>query len=168
MGWHNTRWLGVLAAIILGVPGSLWAQQEPKVLLKPVDMAVTELNPKQASILDRIKKSPATIDVKVVRVEKDALDEPRTPLVVHLPGGKKLEMKDANVTKGDEHVKLDWKKGDEVAHLTVAGKSVVGMIYGHGKVYAVEPIGNGLQAVIQVDQSKYKDHPGDKGGKAGE
>lgn len=135
------------------------AAQEPEVLLQPVDMAVTELNEKQARILDRIKKEPASLDVKVVRLREKAMEDNDRPLLVHLPGDEKLEMKEYKMTKDKGTVKLEWKHGKDSAVLRLSSRSATGLIYKGDNVYSVEPIGNGLQAVVRVDQTKYRDHP---------
>jgi len=139
--------------------------EDSNMLLKPVDMTVTDLKEKQSLLLDRIKKDPATIKVEVVLLQEGLLSKLGSgPVVIHLPGAKNLEMKDYSITKNGSETKIHWKKGDNASFISLTGKSVHGLIYDDKQVYSVSPLGSGLQAVSQIDQSKYKDHPagGDK------
>jgi len=56
---------------------------------------------------------------------------------------------------------LEWKgkEDDESVILSASGKSVTGLIYSANKVYSVEPLGKGLHAIVQIDQTKFlNDH----------
>src|SRR5262249_31645664 len=111
----------------------------------------------------RIKRTPTTADVKVVRLEEGMPDDSDLPIVVQLTD-QDLELKRYKVTKDKDTRYFDWtgSKPTESASLSVTGKSVTGMIYYGKNVYAVEPIGKGLQAMVRLDQSKFpQDHPPD-------
>jgi hypothetical protein len=102
-----------------------------------------------------------------VRYQEGMLEDENAPVKLQLNKDHYLELKDYKISKEKGAVKLEWK-GEEPNHsvtLSLRGKSVTGIIYTGEKVYSVEPLGNGLQAMVLLDQTKFPDEhpPTDKG-----
>lgn len=168
---------GLLAGLLVLTPIEAGgAAQEAKLLFSPVP-ATADLNEDQARVLARIKDSPATVPgtVQVVRVETEALAAAKSSLALALsadtkfdipPGARKQKLPSKGV-KGDAGMRLAWtdKGGNQSVSLSLTDKTETqpvtanGLIYADKKMFAVEPLGDGLQAIIQLDQTKYEDHP---------
>jgi hypothetical protein len=160
--------VGQVSALVGAAALSAWlaltaqAAQGPKVLLQAIDINMTDLNEKQTKILERIKKSDATVNWQLTRLNPGALEAADTPIALSLPERATMEIRQAKVAKTDERTHVTWKgeKITESLQLSVVGRSTTGLVYTNDKVYSVEPIGNGLQCVAQLDQRKFKeDHP---------
>ena len=127
------------------------------------------LNAKQKKHFERIKKSVAAVDVKIVRLNAELLSTKPGKLVLPLTDDKSLHMPDTKViaVKGTEmeakgRLDLIWKGSSvtQFASFSVRGKTLTGLIYDENKLYSVESIGDGLQALILLDPTKFKpDHP---------
>ena len=150
----------VVAITVIAMSPPLTAQNPmPKLLLAPVDMGETKLDAKQLRIRGRIQDAASTVgEVKIVKWQDEAPRD-KASVILILPDGGKLEMADYTFTKRDKSSVFAWKCEGQMVNLTVSGSNVTGMIYADKKVFSVEPLGKGLLAVSQVDQSKMKDHP---------
>ena len=155
---------GLLALAPAGHHVTASAQTELKVVLEKVDLSTADPTEKQKKVLDRIKKSPGTVDLQVVRLKATAgaMADAPVELDLALPGNGKFTATARTASTyapSDGGNRLVWKgdKASEAIQLRVAPKTVTGLIYTADKVYAVEPLGGGLQAVVQLDQSKYDD-----------
>jgi peptidyl-Asp metalloendopeptidase len=148
---------------VLALSGSRGADDpEPRVLLRLTDVANTDLSEKQARVLDRIRHAPNTVSVSVTKLEAGLPDSADVPLELQLNPNVTVRMKGYRVTKDKDATHLSWKKKDkpeEQCILSIRGNSATGLFYSGGKVYSVEPLGNGLQAVTEVDQRKPKEDP---------
>jgi hypothetical protein len=156
--------LGLLGAAMVSVAfasESASCGEPPKPLFDSVDMARTELNPKQSRVLDRLSKSPTTMGVHVVKLHEGSLNDNSTPLSVSLQPGVKAQWHGYTLNRTDAGQVLQWKKPDgaDSASLSAVDDSLTGMIYQGGKVYSIEPLGKGLHAVVLLNQSQF---PGDE------
>jgi Metallo-peptidase family M12B Reprolysin-like len=170
-GWIGLGILGALLLVaLLSLKGAdVYAGPEGRPFLLAVDGDKIDLNDKQAKILARIKKSPGTIadSAQLSRIDEDAMPTADTPALIQLPNGGSLKLRAQAVKKGKDPadgIRVDWMgdRGTENCMLRISRKSATGLIYTKDKVYAVEPLGNGLQVVVQLDQSKF-DHEHPKG-----
>src|SRR4051812_43993166 len=87
------------ATLVLAVTPTGHAQ-EAKMLFKMMD-AKTPLTEKQARVLERIKKSPATVEVKLFQLQEGMLADAAAPLLFTLGSELKLEIKGYTLTKDD-------------------------------------------------------------------
>lgn len=71
-----------------------------KVFIQVIDLATAGLDEKQTKVLDRIKKSPSTTAVCVVKLYADAIGNTDFPVELQLSTGCKLEIKGYKVVKG--------------------------------------------------------------------
>jgi hypothetical protein len=135
----------------------------PTLLLERVDPGKYALNTRQARVLARIKKSPVAVNWKLSRLNRDGLKSLGGAVVMHLAREESLEMVDPKLRKGERVTHLNWKGGraTEACHLTISEEGTTsGLIYTRGKVFAVEPLGDDLIAVVELDQRKFAgDHP---------
>lgn len=129
----------------------------------------TQLNPRQKKYLERIQKSVAVVDVKVVRADAELVLTKPGNLSLLLAGDKSLHiqgMKYVAVKGTDTETKgrldLNWNGSavTQFASFSVRGNSLTGLIYDDNKVYSVASIGDGLQALILLNPAKFiPDHP---------
>jgi hypothetical protein len=133
-----------------------------------VPVAADVLTPAQKKILDRIKKSRGYVkDQKpqIVKLNKTAVADldPSQPVAIPLHAGKTLTMEYHHFTAGLGTVRVNWGKpyvegqSLDFASLSVGDKNCTGLIYNADKVFSVENLGGGMQAIVEIDQSKYDD-----------
>ncbi len=160
---HNRIATMAVLCVVGLVMASVAACDEPapKPLFEEVDMNSAKLSPKQDAVLERIRNARATVDVKLIKFQPVSLDGAPAPLSLPLQPGKKFELSDYRLTKGKFSQELTWdsKKTAQSATLTVVGDAVSGLIHANKCVYAIEPLGNSLHALVQVDQSTFVDEP---------
>ena len=111
---HHLKTLVLLAVVgllggFLGIVGSLDAQ-EPKMLFTLVDMSNMELSEKEAKILDRVRKAPTTIDVKVLNLQDEALKEGGNKLSIPLSKSESMHITNYKFTKDDGVAHLNWEE----------------------------------------------------------
>jgi hypothetical protein len=153
--------LSVVASLLLSVSVAMpqcdpAGGKEPKMLFNLVDQTDLKMTEKQQRILERIKKSPATMSVAVLSLQPKTLDVLGDPLRLPLGAGKNLDLVKYSVTKADRSTVLAW--GDK-STLSISGEFVSGLIYTDEAVYELRPLGEGLHALAKLDQSKFKDEP---------
>jgi hypothetical protein len=113
-----------------------------------------ELNEKQKEQLASIKGLETTVSSIVVRFNPDCVG--KMPLKIWLNENTKLVI-DKYEQKNHENgcKSITWKEGKEIAVLSFSGQYVVGLVYTDNKVFAIEPLGDGLAAISQIDQTKF-------------
>lgn len=129
-----------------------------KVLFDKVDVKSAKLTAQQTEMLDRITKHPSTVSVVVGRLREHALDEADAPLTVILNHQHAVQWKKYEIKAEDGKKVLEWQDAEnprESALVSFRGKSGTGLIYTGGKVYSVEPLGQGLHAIAQIKQSRF-------------
>jgi hypothetical protein len=127
-----------------------------RLLFEPMDPAAVQLTAKQSRVLERIKNSPATLTTQLVRFNKHNLDDPNLPLVVPLEKNKEVELKFYRLTGSDKNGKrLEWKGPSQSVSLSILDDSLNGLIYVGDSTYSLQPLGDGLQVLARLDQSKF-------------
>lgn len=127
-----------------------------------VGIGEQKLDEKQAKLLERIVNHPTSVNHAVVRLLVKNLDnKPNIPLRISLGHNKYLEMgRGWKVDKRDDSSLLSWRgKPDtlDMVSITFRGHTAIGLIYFDKKVYSVEPLGQGIHAIVELDQSKFKE-----------
>ena len=163
--------LVVMAGGLVGVVTAVGrpAADPPVGILKEVKRAAADLTDKQALVLDRLKRAPTTVgEVRMFEFQEGVLtaDAAAVPLTLPLAGGKVFSVEKVGVFRdaGKPSVRLAWAgqgaRRAETVTLVARDKSVSGLVYADKKVFAVEPLGGGLHALVEVDQTKFPpDHP---------
>ena len=160
---------GFLGAVLACPRADLKAGPEPRMLFESLDASKTDLNDEQAKALDRIKRSKGTVadTVKLARLNPEVprVADTAVPLA-ELPrvGPARVPARAFRKAQDDAgDVRVAWTgPGDagDTAIVRVKNKDARGLIYKAGRVFAVEPLGGGVQAVYQLDQTQFdKDHP---------
>ncbi|RNC68070.1 MAG: hypothetical protein ED859_11620 [Desulfuromonadales bacterium] len=137
------------------------ASSQENDLFIPVRERAAELPPEQQSILDRIKQEKTTSQVNIVRINPSSLE--RDQVNLNLFDNATFKTRKGVTTRRDEKG-MTWtgdltdSKGD--ATFVVRGDSVTGTVRSDTGFYQIRPLGSGLHAVIEIDQSKLpKEHP---------
>ncbi len=122
------------------------------------------LSGEQSENLDRLRSDPATATVRLVRI---AFELARTAdeLNFNVVPEEAASMSKIRI---DERAPDDysWFGGNPAtagdAALVVKGDDMVGTIRCAGRLYRIRPLGDGLHAVVEVDESALPpDHPPD-------
>jgi hypothetical protein len=163
-----------LAALVLGGlltfdAGAVDAKKPPPPRkLFEVPLAADVLTPAQKKILERIKKSPAYVkdqQPQIVKLNRSAVADvdPSQAVAIPLPADKTLTIDNYRFAPGLGTLRVNWSKPFvdgkplDFASFSVGEKHCTGLIYNADKVYSVENLGGGMQAIVQIDQSKYDD-----------
>jgi len=167
---ETNQWLpGMLVASVVvagsfaGWPIERAAGQRPVELFKAVDIGTTDLNERQGRILSRLRAAPTTVgDVQIVRLAKPTLVEPNAMLLMDLGPDRRVEITVDRVKRAEGRMRIDCSGPDarDAAVLSMTDSATTGLIVTADGVYSVEPLGDGLQAVVRLDQSKFhRDEP---------
>ena len=158
---HATR----VALLIVGaaaIAGQLSASDgKEKVPFKPVDTEKTRLGADETAQFNKAMNKPERVGkVEVAELNKEALENLDGPLVIELPDGRKFEARDCKVTRRPNgNTTVSCKDRGARGSITVSNQGAMGTLYYDDKVYTIEPLGKGIHAIYQIDQSKFKDHP---------
>lgn len=135
--------------------------ESPELFLPLPPQEVRDVKPDQAKHIDRINKRPTTVSVTLVRLDINALRGDSTQM--SLPDAKMLNFNKTNVetrstTDFTWFGALSGVPGK--ATLVVRDGNITGSVRDNGNLYRVEPVGNGVHAVIKVDVSRFPpEHP---------
>lgn len=133
--------------------------QELLTLLSPPQVA--EISRAQGEWVERIKKKPTAVAVHLVRLNLGALSGGSTR--ISIPNAKSLIF-DSAASAARSATDFTWSGtlGGDLgrATLIVRDGNVTGTIGHGGDHYRIEPVGDGVHALVQMDESRYPpDHP---------
>ena len=157
--YHRVAMWLVLCALV-GVPSRSVAQAPELVTPLPSNQ-LTGPTPAQSTAIDRLRQRPTTQSLNLVTVNIDALRGDTTRLSVP-------SMPALTLSKGSEDVRsptdftwhgtLSGVPGQ--ATLVVHDGNITGSIQDQNSLYRIEPVGNGVHALIKVDQGRFPpEHP---------
>lgn len=158
-------WVGLICvAICLAAgPRRTALAQQPVYFFKAVDIGTTDLTEKQARVLARLQDAPTTVgDVQIVSLEQPARVAPEVRLAMDIAPDLRMEIRPERVERRENVLRFDWRGPEpgEAAVMSVTDMATTGLIVTADAVYSVEPLGDGLQAVAKLDQSKFhQDEP---------
>jgi hypothetical protein len=146
-----------LAAIVTGRP----ANAQTATLFAPLSQtAAADATPQQATFLRILRADPTTATLQLVRADLDALQGEKT--VIPLPDvGQQIAQHHSTVTRDASDFTWigDMPNGGQ-AILVVQNGEITGSIRSGTDLYRVAPLGDGVHAVVKVDQSKFPpEHP---------
>ena len=163
----------VLIALMLGLFGVANAQKKEQLPKEkpPVQDAEKALFSEareadvaadQSKVLDAIKAQATTKQVRIVRLDLALLNQAKAVILNVLPGTE-ITMSEATIDKRSD-ADFTWtgtnRKANSEATLVVKQNNVIGTIRSGKEKYFVRPIGGGLHAIIDVDETKFpSDHP---------
>src|SRR5262249_39217750 len=116
-----------------------------------------EMRPEQTQRVDLIKQRPTTASVTLLHVNTNALMGESTRMSL-LPEAKTLSFSKTNVeTRSAKdftwYGTLSGVPGQAI--LVVHDGNITGSIRDHETLYQIEPVGNGVHALIKVDQRRF-------------
>ena len=152
-----TRFLLLCAAALPAILSAAITYAEHPDLFTPLLTNQLEISPAQTQRINLKKQRPTTESVTLVRVDADTLksDSIRTSL----PGGAKtLSFSKSNIEMRSVNDftwfgALSGVPGKAI--FVVHDGDITGTIRDDSNLYRVEPVGNGVHALIKVDQSRF-------------
>jgi hypothetical protein len=110
----------------------------------------------QSRRIEQLRKQPTTKDVQLVHINVAALGGEKATLTV--PGRKTLTFNRLSIEKKSE-TNFIWQgriaELPGTATLVVHDGNITGTIQNDAELYHIEPVGGGVHAIIQIDQSKF-------------
>jgi len=131
-------------------------------LIKPVPTnQLRAATAEQTQALDRIRQRPTTQSVDLVEVNVNALRGDATRLSVPNSTSITLSRSKVDVQSPSDFTWYGTLSGvPGQATLVVRGGNITGTTQDQGTLYRIEPVGNGVHALIRVDQGRFPpDHP---------
>lgn len=126
-----------------------------------VPLAPDRRSADQTGRLEQIRNRPTTKSVTLVQLNIAALAEGGA--TISLPNNKRLNYSKKGVeTRNSANFTWFGKLADNNgnATLVIRDGNITGTIKENGGFYRIEPLGNGIHAVIEVDESRFPpDHP---------
>lgn len=146
--------------------GPLRAAEPPALFATGVTADAVPLTADQRTRLEGYRTQRSTLAVTPVRLRGDAL-RAASAVTLNLPGRRATVIDRVAADRSDPGA-VAWSGAAGAAFdpttpdvmLVVDGADVTGTIHAHGRLYALRPLGDGLQALIEVDaQGLPPDHP---------
>jgi peptidyl-Asp metalloendopeptidase len=150
-----------LFALSIFILGTSMAYAEGPELFTPLpadqlkDMS-KDMSPVQRQRIDQIKQRPTMASMTMVRVDANALKGDSTRM--SLPGAKALNFSKSNIEirSANDFTWFGALSGvPGKAMFVVHDGNVTGTMRDDGNLYRVEPVGNGVHALIKVDESRF-------------
>lgn len=117
----------------------------------------TDLTDKQASQLAVYRSARTTVEIRLIQVQTDLLER-GDAVNLNLLHNQNVALDRVRVEKRTPH-DYSWfgnsSRTQDEAILVVEGNDIDGTIQSGTQLYSIRPLGNGLQALIQVDQSAF-------------
>jgi hypothetical protein len=115
----------------------------------------------QRKIFERNKNHKATVAIEVAKLNiKDIVGGSGVlafPVLIELNAKTHMKMENCDVVDEKDYLRISWKSAGNLAIITInkADNTIFAYIIFKDKLYVVEPLGNGLAMVMQVDQTKF-------------
>jgi metallopeptidase family M12-like protein len=150
-------WVTFSSALLLSLLcASIWpAMAKTYDLFAKPDVKMTSLTPRQNTLMETFRARPTTVSVDIVKLNPDALSAgvarlslAGMPTIIVRPmpnGGTSQDV--TPWTNSSEEPQVD-------AVLAISNGAITGTVASPGHVYQIEPLGNGLHAIIKVDRSR--------------
>jgi Metallo-peptidase family M12B Reprolysin-like/FG-GAP-like repeat len=112
------------------------------------------------TLLDRIKEQPTTKSLTLMRIDVNALKGKSTRMMLSSARTLNFDKSNVEFQAPNSYTWFGSVPGlPGQATLVVRNGNITGTVRDNGDLYRIEPIGNGVHAVIKVDQSRFVDHP---------
>ncbi len=131
-------------------------------LITPAPQAeIASMTVEEQALVDRLKKQATTRSLSVIRLDLGSLK--RSDLTLGLRSDRRVKVSSTSVDRRSD-TDFTWygtlAEAAGSATLVVRGDRVTGTIRSGKELYRIRPIGSGLHALIEIDQSKFpQDHP---------
>ncbi len=149
----------VLVSLLAGCAGFAVAQPEPLFTAEAGARGV--LRPAQAEVLGHLEALDAFAAAEIGRVNAEALAA-GGEVALALPGRATLVLQpDRTERRGAADLSWFGRGADlgTTGSFVVRGEVVVGTVRHGGQLYSLRPLGEGLHALVRLDESGFRDHP---------
>jgi hypothetical protein len=154
------RFWRLLLVLAVYWPAVTWAQPVPLFHSEPGQRLA--LSERQALALEHLEASPGSVAIALGYVASDAFVAPQ--ISVALPGGHQFVL-DHGETVYRPAGDFTWLglTDDPASYglFVVRDGMVTGSVHDNGRVYTLNPVGEGLHALVTIDQGAIPDHPED-------
>ncbi len=136
--------------------------EEPTAFLFTHLQAGEELSSQGVSMLTALQEESTTAHVGIVDVHLETL-QTGAEVNLNVSAGTTLRLSGDQIEVRAEDNFTWFAEGSDLmdhAILVVDGNDLVGSIRAEGRLYQVRPLGNGLHALIEFDESRFDLHPG--------
>jgi Metallo-peptidase family M12 len=144
-----------MGVLLVFLTSALTAQAE-ELILPLLNNQIREEGPAQKQIVERLQSLPTTQSLELVRINADALHGTTTQLSTPNVPTITLSKSYDNVTDAANFTWYGTLAGTPgQATLVVRNNNVTGSIQDGETIYSIEPIGNGVHALIKIDQGRF-------------
>jgi hypothetical protein len=145
-----------IGSLLIFLTGALTAQAE-ELILPLVNNQIREEGPTQKQTVERLQSLPTTQSLELVRINADALHGATTQLSIPNIPTITLSRSYDNITDAANFTWYGTLTGTPgQATLVVRNNNVTGSIQNGEALYSIEPVGNGVHALIKVDQERFR------------
>ena len=152
--------LPLMVCAVLALTGTSAAQAQELFKVLPSNQ-LQDATPVQNEAIQKLRQRPTTQSLDLVLVDVNALRGDTTQLAIPNSPLRTLSKRSADVTSPNNftwHGTLTGVPGQ--ATLVVHDGNITGSIQDDGTLYRIEPVGNGVHALIKVDQGRLPpEHP---------
>jgi hypothetical protein len=149
-----------MVCAVLALTGTSAAQAQELFKVLPSNQ-LQDATPVQNEAIQKLRQRPTTQSLDLVQVDVNALRGDTTQLAIPNSPLRTLSKRSADVTSPNNftwHGTLTGVPGQ--ATLVVHDGNITGSIQDDGTLYRIEPVGNGVHALIKVDQGRLPpEHP---------
>jgi peptidyl-Asp metalloendopeptidase len=135
--------------------------QAPELFTAVPASQLSDATPAQTQAIDRLRQRPTTQSLELVRVNIDALRGDVTQLSMPTIPSLTLSKRSEDVRSPTDFTWYGTLNGiPGQATLVVHNGNITGSIQNQGTLYRIEPVGNGLHAIVKVDPTHFPpEHP---------
>lgn len=148
-----------LLPLLLLAPLGAFAQPDPFFTADP--SAHTRLAPQQADVLHHLEALDAFVATELGRLDPAALTGD-DDVALRLPGGSTVLLRPDRVERRGA-TDFSWfgsgTTRGTIGTFVVQGETVVGTVRHADRLYTLRPLGNGLYALVRLDEDSFQDHP---------
>lgn len=139
-----------------------FAMAQTKDLFRPVPATtLSEAPSAQLAIVEKLKQRPTTESLELVDVDVGALRGDSVKLAAPNMAAMIVTKQNQETRSNEDFTWYGTLAGTTgQATLVVHDGNITGSVQDNGNLYRIEPVGNGVHALIKVDQNKFPpDHP---------
>src|ERR1700730_18044370 len=134
---------------------------EAQELITPIPSIQLRPTTDQSQAIEKIRQRPTSQSMDLVRVNVDALRGDTTRLSIPNTPALTLSKRSEDIRSPNDFTWYGTLSGvPGQATLVVHDGNITGSIQDQGTLYRIEPVGNGVHALIKVDQGRFPpEHP---------
>jgi hypothetical protein len=135
--------------------------QVPELLTPIPSNELRDATPAQTQAIEKLRQRPTTQSLDLVRIDVNALRGDRMRVSIPNTPGLTLSKRSEDVRSPSDFTYYGTLSGvPGQATLVVHNGNITGSIQDQSTLYRIEPVGNGVHALIKVDQGRFPpEHP---------